>query len=93
MQIIDKNKDFYDYIQFQYGIDKTRTYDRRGSVILTNSKLIDFLLDDYDKETLCENIDDNSKIYNIIRFFLECGNIQFIIGIENIKPIYCKIYY
>jgi hypothetical protein len=32
MQIIDKNKDYYDYCQFEFGtLDKTATYDRRGS--------------------------------------------------------------
>ena len=35
MQIIDKNKDYYDYCQFEFGpVDKTATFDRRGSKVL-----------------------------------------------------------
>jgi hypothetical protein len=39
MQIIDKNKDYYDYCQFEFGqVDKSATYDRRGSVLLTEDE-------------------------------------------------------
>ena len=35
MQILDKNKDYYDCCQFEFGpVDKTVTYDRRGSFII-----------------------------------------------------------
>jgi hypothetical protein len=34
MQIIDKNKDYYDYCQFEFGpVDKTVTYVRQGHII------------------------------------------------------------
>jgi len=87
MQIIDKNKDFYDFLQFQYGIDKSRTYDRRGSVVLTQSKLIKFLLGDHDKLFISENDNGLNTKYDI-QFILECGNIQYVIEIEDIKATY-----
>ena len=40
MKIIDKNKDYYDYLQ-QY--DDTLVYDRRGSYPLTKFDVIDKL--------------------------------------------------
>jgi len=40
MYIIDKNKDYYDYISSIYGVDKKVTYDRRGSVIISNVNII-----------------------------------------------------
>jgi hypothetical protein len=39
MHIIDKNKDYYDYLQKIYGRDTTITYDRRGSKVLSNQAL------------------------------------------------------
>jgi len=88
MQIIDKNKDFYDFLQFQYGIDKSRTYDRRGSIVLTQSKLINFLIGDYEKLFINENIINGFNTKYEIQFVLECGNIQYVIGIEDIKASY-----
>lgn len=38
MRIIDKNKDFYDYLQCY---DDDLVYDRRGSIILTNEDICD----------------------------------------------------
>ena len=39
MQIIDKNKDYYDYCQFEFGpVDKTATFDRRGSKLLSEKE-------------------------------------------------------
>lgn len=40
MYILDKNKDYYDYVSGLYGIDKSIVYDRRGSTIVSNSTLI-----------------------------------------------------
>jgi hypothetical protein len=88
MQIIDKNKDFYDFLQFQYGIDKSRTYDRRGSIILTQSKLIKFLLGHNDKLFISDNTKYGSNVKYDIQFILECGNIQYVIKIEDIKALY-----
>ena len=39
MQIIDKNKDYYDHCQFEFGpVDKTTTFDRRGSKAITKKE-------------------------------------------------------
>jgi hypothetical protein len=43
MYIIDKNKDYYDYLAGIYGVDKQITYDRRGSIILPDSFLLDYI--------------------------------------------------
>lgn len=40
MFIIDKNKDFYDHYSHIYGVDKNITFDRRGSIILTNEFIL-----------------------------------------------------
>jgi hypothetical protein len=40
MRIIDKNKDYYDYLQGIYGIDELVVYDRRGSFPIEVSKPI-----------------------------------------------------
>ncbi len=34
MKIIDKNKDYYDFLMGVYGQDPKAVYDRRGSAIL-----------------------------------------------------------
>ncbi len=41
MYIIDKNKDYYDYISHLYGVDKKITYDRRGSKIITDLDVVE----------------------------------------------------
>jgi len=45
MYIIDKNKDYYDFYSTLYGIDKTITYDRRGSTILNNNAFVNKISD------------------------------------------------
>ena len=41
MQIIDKNKDYYDYCQFEFGpVDKTATFDRQGSKVLSEKEFL-----------------------------------------------------
>ena len=41
MQIIDKNKDYYDYCQFEFGpVDKTAIFDRRGSKVLSKQEFL-----------------------------------------------------
>jgi hypothetical protein len=42
MKIIDKNKDYYDYIASIMGIDEKVVYDRRGSTILGSSRYYNF---------------------------------------------------
>lgn len=53
MQIIDKNKDYYDYLQKVYGRDTTITYDRRGSTVMSDLSVIRLIApftDRYDRE-------------------------------------------
>ena len=45
MKIIDKNKDYYDYIQFEY-LDDTFTFDRRDSFVLTKEYICSKYRDD-----------------------------------------------
>jgi hypothetical protein len=40
MRILDKHKDFYDYLAGIYGIDNTVFFDRRGSIKLNQNDLI-----------------------------------------------------
>lgn len=42
MRIIDKNKDFYDYMQYKY-FDDTFTFDRTNSYIMTKEDIISYL--------------------------------------------------
>lgn len=42
MRIIDKNKDFYDYVQYEY-YDDTFTFDRTKSYIMTKKDIIHYL--------------------------------------------------
>jgi hypothetical protein len=72
MYIIDKNKDYYDYLKGIYGIDKTITYDRRGSVVLSEFSLLNQLSNAY---TLAK------ELHNLIstkHFVLEIGTVQYI---------------
>lgn len=75
MQVIDRNQDYYDYLSKIYGTDKSVTFDRRGSIILTQ----DFLRNIVVKESGWRN--------KAQYFVLEVGNIQFLFKIDNIKKI------
>jgi len=69
MKIIDKNKDYYDYLSNIYGIDDNITFDRRGSVILTNDSINQF-------------IDDNMSPFVVNLLLLEAGYIHYVFKIE-----------
>lgn len=72
MYIIDKNKDYYDFHSHIYGVDKTVTFDRRGSIIITNDNLIRLSCRygwQYDRL----HKDDKNFI------ILEVGNVQYLI--------------
>lgn len=75
MQIIDKNKDFYDYFSYVYGVDKTITFDRRGSTIIYDESI--FLLNN--KSYLYLMVDRKTH------FILEVGNIQYLIEMYDIE--------
>lgn len=67
MKIIDKNKDYYDYVSGIYGIDPLVTYDRRGSKILYVDKKLD--------TSYCMfNINNAIRYDNIV---VEIGNRQY----------------
>jgi hypothetical protein len=42
MKIIDRNKDYYDYLSHVYGVDGNIAFDRRGSVLLTDRYIREF---------------------------------------------------
>jgi hypothetical protein len=71
MYIIDKNKDYYDYYKSIYGIDKTITYDRRGSTVLSEQKLLKFISN-------CVVDSPSSVLY----FILEVGTIQYLFRVK-----------
>ena len=76
MQIIDrKNKDYYDYIAHQYR-DKTTTYDRTNSVAVDDNYIVWFL---------GNHAGRFSAIPEEVIFFLEIGNVQYLISLFNLK--------
>jgi len=86
LQIIDKNKDYYDYCQFEYGpVDKTATYDRRGSKVITEEDFFRYCYKDrlyYDKN---DNLRYSNYSYSCSEplVLLEVGNIQNILKLSN----------
>lgn len=78
MYILDKNKDFYDYLSHTYGVDKAITFDRRGSKVLTQEELRDQVVND----SYCGIHSGTSRF-----FILEIGNLQFLFQIEKITLI------
>lgn len=79
MQIIDKNKDYYDYCQFEFGpVDKTATYDRRQSVIVTRENFYNYC---YASQTSKNHWFERRTSYYIL---LEIGNIQYVLEFNNV---------
>jgi hypothetical protein len=88
MRIIDKYKDYYDYLTGVFGIDNSVFFDRRGSTKLTQSRIIK-LLDTGRKglyliptptKTEPKTYGRNVKLYGII----EAGYYQYLISAFNI---------
>jgi len=76
MQIIDhKNKDYYDYIAHQYR-DKTTTYDRRGSIVVDDNYLVWFI---------ASHGCWHDKLPREVPFFLETGNVQYLITLTKLE--------
>lgn len=75
MYIIDKHKDYYDYLSNIYGVDKRIVFDRRKSIPVTDEILIKltdiFQWKNYQKKT--------------IFLLLEIGFKQYVIQIDNVK--------
>jgi len=79
MQIIDKNKDYYDYCQFEFGpVDKTATYDRRGSVIISE--------DDFFRYCASSPAGKNYWYQRRISYYvlLEVGFFQYVLEFYNV---------
>jgi len=83
MQIIDrKNKDYYDYIAHQYR-DKTTTYDRRGSFVVDDNYLVWFIKN---------HVGRFERIPEEILFFLEIGNVQYLISLFKLEFINLNVH-
>ncbi|MDR0927422.1 MAG: hypothetical protein LBO69_06605 [Ignavibacteria bacterium] len=84
MKIIDKNKDYYDYLQGINGIDPQVTFDRRGSFMPSINWLNSFIIPYQEPDKyLFPNI-NKSKIV------LEVGFQHYILEIERMKDETCK---
>jgi len=84
MYILDKNKDYYDYLAKEYGVDKTIVYDRRGSVPLTRFTFLKMIAPSHIE------YDRRDYFYNKKKQFLfvvEVGTTQYLFGISDIKYI------
>lgn len=73
MYIIDKNQDYYDHYSHVYGIDKNITFDRRGSVLLDDERIL-FIAKYYKYHSIPDS-------YNML---LEIGYSQYLIEISHI---------
>lgn len=69
MYILDKNKDYYDYFSNIYGSDKNITFDRRGSIIITDETVVRIY-----------NYDKHEGQF----FILEIGNVQYLIRLYDL---------
>ncbi len=76
MYIVDKNRDYYDYLSHIYGLDKRIVFDRRGSIKLSDEDIVN--VTNYLRYRWYGNNND----YFII---LEIGNVQYLIEISKIK--------
>jgi len=77
MYIIDRNRDYYDYLSNVYGVDKGIVFDRRGSIRLENnwfSAGFSIVLAKYSRD---------DSLY----FILEVGTIQYLIKAYDPKWI------
>lgn len=72
MYILDKNKDYYDYLSGIYGIDKSITFDRRGSIPMNDIGIAHVVLPSI-------LMDRQKKERHLL---LEVGNIQFVFEVE-----------
>lgn len=76
MYIIDKNKDYYDYLSHVYGVDTQITFDRRGSIVISDEDIYNLLDEDI-----------KHGFYKEYRncIVLEIGNVQYLILVYNFK--------
>lgn len=71
MYIIDRRKDYYDYLSHIYGTDKQVIYDRRQSV-------------EFDETDFVDRLSWNMRKFNPT-FILEVGFTQYLFEVEDIK--------
>jgi hypothetical protein len=69
MKIIDKNKDYYDYLSGIYGTDERIAFDKRGSLILK-------------EDGIQKYITDNELRYRDA-LILECGFVHYLFKIDD----------
>ena len=81
MYILDKNKDYYDYLAKLYGVDKTITYDHRGSITLTELTFLKKIAPSYDEYENKHYFEDNKKKY---LFIVEVGTTQYLFKMYDI---------
>lgn len=72
MYILDKNKDYYDYLSHIYGVDKSITYDRRGSIVVSDEQLLGLCVRRFQRER---------EVFGL----LEIGYIQYLFEFSNIQ--------
>jgi hypothetical protein len=81
MKIIDKHRDYYDYLSHIYGEDKEYTFDRRGSTLIeSKSSFFNFFYEKGQEET--ERYRYVPEVKHII---LETGYIQYLFEFKNIR--------
>lgn len=78
MYIIDRNRDYYDYLSHIYGVDKKVVFDRRGSTAITDGDIVNDLHDLRHYGILPIRKKSNYLI-------LEVGYVQYLIEISEIK--------
>ena len=82
MYIIDKNKDYYDYMKGM-GVDKSITYDRRGSIVLSEQDLLNHVIpSDYHRRYRSMYAWDDDSV---VHFVVEIGDTQYLIRISDLK--------
>lgn len=82
MYILDKKKDYYDFLGSQYGIDKTITFDRRGSISLTYLDFLASVLPIYASKEHIRNDEGFSYFYF---FMLEIGTTHYLFRMTSIQ--------
>jgi hypothetical protein len=73
LKIIDKNKDYYDYLSHVYGIDENIAFNRRGSTILTTEYIQQFI----------ENTNNSFYSFWLDLLILETGFVHYLFDIKT----------
>jgi hypothetical protein len=84
MRILDKHRDFYDYLAGIYGIDNTVFFDRRGSKKLTQDDLIREFYDGGDFYDWDNNASSSQVYKKDLYAIIEAGYHQYLLRAYNI---------